>query len=218
MRHDDDYFTPSSPWYYILQIGTPVYFAAFLASTVLLINADFPIDYARSSPPGQYFSLRYHDLQWVACMFYSMAFFVPFVVYALIAFRRSRGCYHVWSALLVILTLAEIFVVFALLPFYANANKSGSRDNKFNSPLWCCRPEIYGNPANGCPNIAACSITVTETPSNPDYVWIFWTAVLFWFADMFIVAFFSGVFTVQPYEYSRYAFEEEEGPKFTKGE
>lgn len=198
-----------TPWYWVLQVLVPLQFAAFIACTVLIINADFPVDYTRSVPPGQYFSLRYHDLQWVACMMYSFKFLFAFVVYALITFRRSRGCFHVWFVLLILLTLIEAFVFFALIPYYANANKSGARDNKFNDPHWCCRPEIFTNPVNGCPNAGPCSFPVPGLGANADYVWIFWTSLVFLLLDIVMVAFFSGALGIHPYRYSRYSSDED---------
>lgn len=194
-----DYYSYSSPWYWVLQVFLTLYALGALAYLVLLQNVHIIDTMFPGLPGGQYFTGRYITFVWYAVMFSAAKLLLYPVVNALVLFRSSRGCSIFWFALLATLTFVHVVVIVGLGEQYGKCNESGQRGNLCNDKLWCCSPAIYEVTSNGCYNGAACASFVhPRLRPNPDFLWLFWTNFVFFLADLLLLLFFGMVFFFCP--------------------
>jgi hypothetical protein len=201
-----DWYSPYGAWYYILQVLIYVFAAGLIADLVQVMNLNVTDTYFRELPGGKYFTLQFSSLQWTLLMLTNVKYMMPPIVMMAILFRRQWSCTVFWFILMSIVWFSSLFVFIGFARFYGQANAmQGDRDNFFNSPLWCCAPEVYSNPSNQCPNVGACTCppppqpcphiptNVAELRVNEDALGRFWVDFVFFLYHSFMVGFFLWV-------------------------
>jgi len=199
-----DYYSLSSPWYWVLQICLTLYGMGVFAYLVVVQNIHVPDTVFQSLPGGTYYSARYITFVWFAIMFSAAKVFMYPVANAAVLFRGSRGCSIFWYIFVIALTMIHVVVIVGLGDQYGKCNQPGQKDNLCNDPLYCCAPEIYGASSNGCPNSVACAGLTTPVTSvsqlgvSIDFLWLFWVNFAYLFIDILIMFFFGAVFGCCP--------------------
>lgn len=186
-------------WLYIVvQVALHVYFAGAIAFLVLIQN-QYPVEtYFREIPYGELFSLRGNSFQWTLSFLSTFKLLmVPMLCLGLM-FRKSRRCSIGWMLVIVTLVFLDLVVILGLGRFYSNCNASGQVDNPCNNELWCCAPEIYSEAVNKCPrSTGPCSelpvLTVKQLYPNVDFLWLFFSNVVFFAFDLFFFVLFLGI-------------------------
>lgn len=206
MDYFDNKTSPGS--YYFLQVFIHAYAISIFAYLVLVENISVTDTYLHGGgTPGEYFTLRYNSLQWYALMLATTKIFmVPFVCF-MILYRKWYGCNILWFVLICTIVVIDGVVIMALGHSYSGCNQPGQLDNICNDNLYCCLPSINGDPSNGCPFSGVCpSKPTTALSPNSDFLWLFYTNLVYMLADAAILIFFAVMFAIFPaydYPYSR---------------
>ena len=149
--------------------------------------------------PGALMSMRYTFRYWLIFLAATQALLL-FAALATSLFSGKNGfCSGFWFVVLVLLMVAFIVFFVFLAREATNCNGLDEDHNICNHPLRCCDPTVNNNPASGCPGPTTCNNVVPEFPSitppitidklgwGSDFVWLFWTTLIFVVLDVVIL-------------------------------
>lgn len=99
-----------------------------------------------------------------------------FFIMTMLSFRKIYGCNVIWFIVYIICFLLSLVTLAGLSGAYATCNHQNQFGNVCNDQLYCCPPEIFGNPANRCPNTLPCDppVQVSELKPNADFLGLYW--------------------------------------------
>lgn len=186
-----DAYDNGSPIYYILQVLMVMYAAGYIASLVLIQNANVVHTFHKANINGVLYSNRFNSLYWFALMFSALRIFVIIFVCLSILFRKTTCCKctysfcsSMWLFLLVVVIAMDFLVLSILSNHYSKCNGLDQLDNPCNDKKWCCASEIYSNPANLCGNTCAAFIPYSSLVADVDFIWLFSVTVAFCAFDL----------------------------------
>jgi len=188
-RDGTDLYESSNALYYFLQIVLWLYALGYVANLVLVMNTSVTHTYFKTLPGGALFTERYVTARWIFLMLALLRILVPICVLSMVLYRRSLGCLIGWLVVLVLLVIVDVLVLIALGTDYGGCNGQNEFGNLCNAPLWCCVPEIYGNPANMCLNSVGCTpaVALEDLRPNTDFLWLFWVTFVFVVFDVVLL-------------------------------
>lgn len=211
-KHMGDYYRLNSPWYYVIQVFTIFYALSTLANLVLVLNMHVTETAFPGTAVNEYYSQQYTSLQWWALFFCGAHVLMFPWVMMMITFRRSHGCSVFWFALIFMLVVGDAYSFIVLTGSFIRCNQVDQRDNLCNDKRWCCAPDVNGHASNACPVTpgATCAdypgITSHADLSPGGWFVALWTVNLLYFlADIAVVAFFLGIFCISPFPEKRSA-------------
>ncbi len=202
-----DYYLPTLPWYWLLQVLWIVYAIAVPCFIVLILDIYIPDTlFTPNLPYGTYFSMRYTSFWWVCMFMAGFKLLMPVMGPLATLWRKNRGCSIMWIVFIFCLFAVGLFVFVGLSTFYGTCNRNGQVNNPCNSIDWCCVPEIYSNPENACPqgnypcecpanivNVVDCPVypqTIAGLAANSLFLWVYFVQLFFTIADGVLVAFY----------------------------
>ena len=102
--------------------------------------------------------------------------FVPFVIMAMIAYRRVALLSYILYGILIVFFFICFFCMSGLADQYSRCNGQDQFGNICNDPKWCCVTEIWNHPANMCPNTLDCTppLTIDDVHPRSDFLGLFW--------------------------------------------
>ena len=159
---------------------------AFFACIILQIGVTHTY-FDPPSPIGQLVSERYTTLRWWSLALLALHIFVPAFVIMTWGERwlKRSGSLILWIVLLGFLVAVFVLIVIALGMEKSHCNGQNQKGNLCNDLLWCCIPDIYNNPQNGCPP-GPCTAsnppivlptTLDDLQEDTYFVWLFWSHV-----------------------------------------
>lgn len=149
--------------------------------------------------PGALMSMRYTFRYWLIFLAATQGLLL-FAALATSLFSGKNGfCTGLWFVFFVVLMTAFIIFFVFLAREGTNCNGLDEDHNICNHPLRCCDPAINSNPASGCPGPTTCISVVSKFPDiippitidklgwASDFVWLFWTTLIFVVLDVAIL-------------------------------
>ncbi len=103
-----------------------------------------------------------------------------------------------------LVVMCDLLALVGLGEQYNRCNQSGQPDNICKDGRWCAAPEIYTVSDNHCYNYNVPYLdpydTVTQAilEPNADFLWLFYTSVVYFFLNVGFVVFFGLVFCMCP--------------------
>ena len=188
-----DYFVSSTPWYWVIQVISPIYYLSLVAYSILLLNVVIPDTYCAIYPCGTYFSLRFHSLQWISVSFTAIRFFL-FPMFAMATvWRKDFGCSIFWMILFGICLMVDVFGFLTLSRFFASCNGLNQPYNICNDINYCCAAEIWSVSANNCKNTGPCPVgfptVLSELAANDIFLWIWATSIPYVLVEILAILF-----------------------------
>jgi hypothetical protein len=192
---DDIYSSKDTPngggyyYYYVINVMLLLYALGFIASLVLVQNAHVIHTHHKGNVNGPLYSNRFTSMFWVALVLCVCRLWTFLVVNSMILYRKTRccggyGCTIFWSILLVLCVAADYLALAILGNYYRNCNGFEQLDNPCNDYKWCCVEAIYAIGTNLCGNTCTPFIPIGALKPNPDFLWLFWTTVVFCVLDL----------------------------------
>ena len=146
--------------------------------------------------PGILTSYRYDFRYWILFLGSTQGLLLFAALAASMFSGKNRFCSGLWFIVFIVLLIAYIVFFVALAREATNCNDPDEARNICNHPLRCCDPAINGIPASGCDGLTTCDDVVSEFPSivppitldklgwSDDFVWLFWTTLVFVILDV----------------------------------
>jgi hypothetical protein len=164
----------------------------FIASTVLVINANFEVSICNPGGgecTGNVYTDQWSSIGWIAmCIFGGVHVFFLCGYQMNLIFGRNRICSIIWITLMLVTWFVFCIGCFLIISEAANCNRPGYPSNTCSSLERCLVPEFFNDPfANRCPNspfgFRAYTLQLSDLQPTQDFKWLFGAYIGFVFFD-----------------------------------
>ena len=184
----NDYYERSPCIRYTLIVWIAIWVCAFLASGVLITNAQFRVEICepQGGPcTGTIRSDLFTSAAWIATSLFALNAFFIMAYFMIIAFGRNKVCAAIWMIVALLCWMGNMVSWVLLLGQYVNCNKPGHPGNICTSLEACLVPEFFNNALTRCPNSPLASreytLQLNQLAPRADFLWLFGTVSAFTF-------------------------------------
>lgn len=184
----NDYYERSPCLRYTLVVWIAIWVCVFLASGVLITNAQFRVEICepQGGPcTGTIDSDLFTSVAWVATSLFALNGFFIMAYFMILAFGRNRICAAIWMIVLLLCWMGNMVSWVLLLGQYVNCNQPGNPSNICTSLEACLVPEFFLSSASRCPNsplgTRAYTLQLNQLAPRTDFLWMFGTVSAFTF-------------------------------------